>query len=102
MISQPPKKRLSKRLLEILAISAVAHLAILILFGGYTVYRYVIPSAADFEEPPPMIEETPPPTSGQRFPYSAYAIQASASCLQLIPVAICCWIQRVDCIPTMR
>lgn len=63
MISQPPKKRLSKRLLEILAISAVAHLAILILFGGYTVYRYVIPSAADFEEPPPMIEETPPPTS---------------------------------------
>lgn len=98
MISQPPKKRLSKRLLEILAISAVAHLAILILFGGYTVYRYVIPSAADFEEPPPMVEETPPPTSVEvsiqrprsaNLPSRDIAVQAVGSiAVQSVPTAV--------------
>jgi hypothetical protein len=63
MISPPPQKRLIKLLFKILMMSAVAHIAILILFGGYTVYRYVISSGADFEEPPAVIDETPPPTS---------------------------------------
>jgi hypothetical protein len=63
MISPPPQKRLIKLLFKILMMSAVAHIAMLILFGGYTVYRYVISSGADFEEPPAVIDETPPPTS---------------------------------------
>jgi hypothetical protein len=63
MISKKPQNRLVKTLINIFLISAAAHVVLLIIFGGYTVYRYVTSPPAQFEEPPPSSEETPPPAS---------------------------------------
>jgi hypothetical protein len=63
MISEKPKNRFRALLINIFLISAAAHVVALVLFGGYTVYRYVISPGAQFDEPPPAIEEAPPPAS---------------------------------------
>ncbi len=44
-----------------IVISAVAHVVLLVLFGSWTVYQYVAGNEAQFDEPPPDIEEVPPP-----------------------------------------
>lgn len=63
MISEKPKNRFRTLLINIFLISAAAHVVALVIFGGYTVYQYVISPPAQFEEPPPSIEEAPPPAS---------------------------------------
>ncbi len=63
MISEKPKNRFRALLINIFLISAAVHVVALVIFGGYTVYRYVISPGAQFDEPPPSIEEAPPPAS---------------------------------------
>lgn len=48
-------------LLNVLLISGGAHLLALFVLGSITVYKYIIPDEAQFEEPPAVIEEQPPP-----------------------------------------
>lgn len=48
-------------LLNVLLISGGIHVVALFILGGITVYNYIIPDEAQFEEPPEMVEETPPP-----------------------------------------
>ena len=47
-------------LLNVLLISLLVHVAALVIFGSWTLVKYVIPDEADFEEPP-AIEEVEPP-----------------------------------------
>lgn len=48
-------------LLNVLLISGGLHLLAIFILGGITVYKYITPDEAQFEEPPEMVEETPPP-----------------------------------------
>ena len=48
-------------LLNVLLISAGVHAVALFIFGSITVYKYIIPDEAQFEEPSPIVEEQPPP-----------------------------------------
>jgi len=61
MISQPKKRKMNPMLLNVLLISGGLHLFALFILGSITVYKYIIPDEARFEEPPEMVEETPPP-----------------------------------------
>ncbi len=47
-------------LLNVLLISLLVHVAALVIFGSYTLVKFVIPDDAEFEEPP-AIEEVEPP-----------------------------------------
>jgi hypothetical protein len=48
-------------LLNVLLISGGVHAAALFILGSITVYKYIIPDEAQFEEPSPVVEEQPPP-----------------------------------------
>ena len=48
-------------LLNVLLISGGVHAVALFILGSITVYKYIIPDEAQFEEPSPVIEEQPPP-----------------------------------------
>lgn len=60
MITQKKKKKLNPMLLKVLLISGGAHLAAILIFGSITVYKYIIPDEANFEEPP-VVEAIEPP-----------------------------------------
>ena len=60
MISKSKKRKLNPLLLNVLIISGVAHVIALLVLGGITVVKYIIPNDSDFEEPP-AIEEVEPP-----------------------------------------
>ncbi|MGJ8640008.1 MAG: hypothetical protein ACSHYA_11510 [Opitutaceae bacterium] len=47
-------------LLNVLLISGLVHVAAIVILGGITVVKYIIPDDAEFEEPP-VIEEVEPP-----------------------------------------
>ena len=48
-------------LLNVLLISGGVHAVALFILGSITVYKYIIPDEAQFEEPSPVVEEQPPP-----------------------------------------
>ncbi len=48
-------------LLKVLVISGLAHLGLGLVLGSLTVYKYIVPDEAQFEEPPSVVEEAPPP-----------------------------------------
>lgn len=56
-----PKKKLNSLLLQVLVISIAIHFAVLLGFGGYTVYKHVQRADTQFEEAPPTPVEAPPP-----------------------------------------
>ncbi|MGB0290739.1 MAG: hypothetical protein ACPGC0_06050, partial [Opitutales bacterium] len=47
--------------MKVLVISAALHAFGLFILGGITVVKYIIPDEAQFEEPPEIVEEQPPP-----------------------------------------
>jgi hypothetical protein len=58
----PQKKRkINRILLNVLLISGGVHAVALFILGSITVYKYIIPDEAQFEEPSPVVEEQPPP-----------------------------------------
>ncbi len=61
MLPPPTKRKLNPMLLNVLLISGGLHLVALFILGGITVVKYMIPDEADFEEPPAIVEEEPPP-----------------------------------------
>jgi hypothetical protein len=62
MITPPPKKnKLNPMLMKVLLISVGVHVLALVLLGSYIVVRSVIPDEAQFEEPPVVVAEVPPP-----------------------------------------
>lgn len=48
-------------LLNVLLISGGLHLVALFILGGITIVKFIIPDEAEFEEPPAIVEEEPPP-----------------------------------------
>jgi hypothetical protein len=60
MIAKPTKRKMNPMLLNVLLISLFVHVAAIVILGGITVVKYIIPDDAEFEEPP-AIEEVEPP-----------------------------------------
>lgn len=56
-----PKRRLNSLLVQVLVISVVLHLAFLLGFGGYTVYKHVQRSDTQFEQAEQSVVEAPAP-----------------------------------------
>ena len=61
MISKLKKRKMNPMLLNVLLISGGLHALALFILGSITVYKYIIPDEAQFEEPPAVVEEQPPP-----------------------------------------
>ncbi|MDQ8195522.1 hypothetical protein QEH59_13900 [Coraliomargarita sp. SDUM461004] len=61
MITAPKKRKMNPMLLNVLLISGGVHAIALFILGSITVYKYIIPDDAQFEEPPAVEEEQPPP-----------------------------------------
>ena len=61
MISQLKRRKMNPMLLNVLLISGGLHVLALFILGGITVYKYIPPDDAQFEEPPAVVEEEPPP-----------------------------------------
>ena len=61
MLPPTKKKKMNPLLLKVIFISVAIHLLAGLILGGITVIKYVIPDEAQFEEPPAVVEETPPP-----------------------------------------
>lgn len=61
MISKLKKRKLNPMLFNVLLISGGLHILALLVLGGITIVKFVIPDEAQFEEPPEMVEEAPPP-----------------------------------------
>ncbi len=59
-MEQKKKKKLNPMLLNVLLISGLVHVAAILILGGITVVKFIIPDDAEFEEPP-AIEEVEPP-----------------------------------------
>lgn len=61
MISKLKKRKMNPMLLNVLLISGGVHGLALFILGSFTVYKYIIPDEAQFEEPAAVVEEVPPP-----------------------------------------
>ena len=61
MITPQKKRKMNPMLLNVLLISGGVHAVALFILGSITVYKYIIPDEAQFEEPSPVVEEQPPP-----------------------------------------
>ena len=61
MITPQKKRKMNPMLLNVLLISGGVHAVALFILGSITVYKYIIPDEAQFEEPSSMVEEQPPP-----------------------------------------
>ena len=61
MIIPQKKRKINPILLNVLLISGGVHAIALFILGSITVYKYIIPDEAQFEEPSPVVEEQPPP-----------------------------------------
>ena len=61
MITHQKKRKINPMLLNVLLISVGIHVVALFILGSITVYKYIIPDEAQFEEPSPVAEEQPPP-----------------------------------------
>lgn len=54
------KKKLNPMLLNVILISGAVHLIAILIFGGITVVKFIVPDDAQFEEPPAVQEVEPP------------------------------------------
>lgn len=61
MIIQQKRSKMNPMLVKVLVVSAAIHILGLFILGGITVVKYIIPDEAQFEEPPEVNEEKPPP-----------------------------------------
>lgn len=61
MITPQKKSKINPMLLNVLLISGGVHAVALFILGSITVYKYIVPDEAQFEEPSPVVEEQPPP-----------------------------------------
>jgi hypothetical protein len=61
VITYQKKRKINPMLLNVLLISGGVHAVALFILGSITVYKYIIPDEAQFEEPSPVVEEQPPP-----------------------------------------
>ncbi len=61
MLSPRQKRKMNPMLLNVLLISGGVHALALFVLGSITIYKYIIPDEAQFEEPPEMTVEEPPP-----------------------------------------
>lgn len=61
MITPQKKRKMNPMLLNVLLISGGVHAVALFILGSITVYKYIIPDEAQFEEPSSVVEEQPPP-----------------------------------------
>ena len=61
MIPEIKKKKMNPLLMKVIGISVGIHVIAGVILGGITIVKYVIPDDAQFEEPPGVVEETPPP-----------------------------------------
>jgi hypothetical protein len=61
VITPQKKRKINPMLLNILLISGGVHAVALFILGSITVYKYIVPDEAQFEEPSPVVEEQPPP-----------------------------------------
>lgn len=60
MISAPKRKKLNPMLMNVILISGAAHVIALLVLGGITIVKFVIPDDAQFEEPAAVEEAEPP------------------------------------------
>jgi len=61
MLPPTKKKKINPLLLKVIFISVAIHLLAGLILGSITIYKYVVPSEAQFEEPPVVEQEEPPP-----------------------------------------
>ena len=61
MLPATKKKKMNPLLMKVIIISVLAHLMAGFILGSYIVVKAVLPSEAQFEEPPAVVEEEPPP-----------------------------------------
>ena len=66
MIIPQKKRKINPILLNVLLISGGVHAVALFILGSITVYKYIIPDEAQFEEPSSVVEEQPPPRGKDR------------------------------------
>lgn len=70
-------------LLNVLLISGGVHLAAILILGGITIVKFVIPDEAQFEEPPAVVEEQPPPDVKIEIKQQAAPQQQAAQSLRM-------------------
>ena len=61
MLSPKKKRKINPMLINVLLISGGIHALAIFILGGITIYKYIIPDEAQFEEAPEIAEEQPPP-----------------------------------------
>lgn len=61
MISEAKKNKINPILLKVIVVSVLAHVVIGVVAGFVTIATHVMKEEAQFEEPPAVVEEKPPP-----------------------------------------
>ena len=61
MLPTTKKRKINPLLLKVIVISVAIHLLAALILGSITIYKFVVPSEAQFEEPPVVEQEEPPP-----------------------------------------
>jgi len=61
MLPPTKKRKINPLLLKVIFISVAIHLLAALILGSITIYKFVVPSEAQFEEPPVVEQEEPPP-----------------------------------------
>jgi hypothetical protein len=86
MLNTPKKKKFNPMLMNVILISLGIHLVGLLILGGITVIKHVIPDEAQFEEPPAVAEEAPPPEVKVKIPPPQTPKPQSMSKLSMRPL----------------
>lgn len=87
MLNTPKKKKFNPMLMNVILISLGLHLVGLLILGGITVMKHVIPDEAQFEEPPAVVEEAPPPEVKVKIPPPDAPKPKSMSNMSMRPLA---------------
>ena len=61
MLPTTKKRKINPLLLKVIFISVAIDLLAALILGSITIYKFVVPSEAQFEEPPVVEQEEPPP-----------------------------------------
>ena len=57
MLSPKKKRKINPMLINVLLISGGIHTLAIFILGGITIYKYIIPDEAQFEEAPEIAKE---------------------------------------------
>lgn len=87
MIQSKKKKKLNPMLINVLIISGAVHVLAILILGGITIVKYIIPDDAEFEEPPAIEEVEVPKEVKVEIKPPPPAPQKQASKLQMRPMA---------------